>query len=199
MQLAIRAIAHTGVLILFAACGNKSPDSAVGTSTHSKRSHVEIVCSYAPSQSAVVSHVASAAGGSGIAATAIAKAAGLSAVAHSSGAYIFTGSGGYLAGTLGTAVVGPVVVGVGFAVGGVAASIELLCAPRNHPEMVARIEAASRDFLERAQVTASTTSTSAAPYAVAVRNTIVRFGDDVWEYASRKSIDVSAAINKAMD
>ena len=61
----------------------------------------DLVCSYAPSQSEMVSRISGAAGGAGVTAAAITQATGLTAVVHSSGAYIFTGSGGYVAGTLG--------------------------------------------------------------------------------------------------
>ena len=66
-------------------------------------SGADVVCSYAPSQSDTVSHISAVAGGSAATAAAIAQAAGLTAVLHSSGAYIFTGSAGYLAGTMGAA------------------------------------------------------------------------------------------------
>jgi len=116
-----------------------------------KRSTAELICSYAPSQNEVVGNLVSAAGGGAAAAAATAQAAGLSVVAHSSGAYIFTGSAGYIAGTLGTAIVAPVLVGIGVTVGGAAVTVELFCAPRNHPDMVAKIEAAALKFYASAR------------------------------------------------
>jgi hypothetical protein len=140
--------------------------------------------------------LASAAGGSAAAAAAIAKAAGLSAVVHGSGAYIFTGAGGYLAGTLGTAIAGPVLVGVGLAVGGSAATIELLCVPKNHPDLVSKVEAAAREFVGRAKSSVTAASASAAPIVAETKNTMIKAGNDAFEYASRKSVEVTEALKK---
>lgn len=76
----------------------------------------DVVCSYAPSQSKAAAALSAAAGGSA-AAAAVAQATGTAVVAHSSGAFILTGSGGYIAGTLGTAIVGPTIVVVGLVAG----------------------------------------------------------------------------------
>jgi hypothetical protein len=113
------------------------------------KEHTEIICSYAPSSSKVVGRLSSAAGGVGATALAITKATGLTAVAHSSGAYIFTGAGGYVAGTLGTAVVAPVAIGVGIVVGVTAGTVELLCAPKNHPKFAAKVKNASKKFARK--------------------------------------------------
>lgn len=107
---------------------------------------VGFVCSYAPSQSKAIAALGSASGGAGGAALAIAKAAGLSVVPHSSGAAIFTGSGGYVAGTLGGAGVGPALVTIGLVVGGTAIAVELACAPRNHPQLVNRVILDSKEY-----------------------------------------------------
>lgn len=77
----------------------------------------DVVCSYAPSQSKAAAALSAAAGGSAAAAAAVAQATGTAVVAHSSGAFILTGSGGYIAGTLGTAIVGPTIVVVGLVAG----------------------------------------------------------------------------------
>lgn len=135
------------IVTALAACGEQNIDASVQQS----ESTAKLICSYAPSQSDVVGNLASAAGGGAAAAAATAQAAGLSVVAHSSGAYIFTGSAGYIAGTLGTAIVAPVLVGVGVTIGGAAATVELLCAPQNHPDMVAEIKAAASDFYDSAR------------------------------------------------
>ena len=72
-------------------------------------------------------------------------------MSHSSGGYILSGAGGYVAGTLGTAIVAPVIVGVGVVIGGTAATVELICAPKNHPALVARANEAAAEFLRRSR------------------------------------------------
>lgn len=109
----------------------------------------DIICAYAPSQSKVVSGVAGSAGGAGVATAAIGQALGLTVVTHSSGALILSGSGGYIAGTLGAAVAAPTIIAVAVVVGGTAATVELVCAPRNHPEYVAKVEAAAVEAKKR--------------------------------------------------
>lgn len=112
----------------------------------------DIVCSYAPSQSEVVKNISASAGGAGATALAITQATGLSAVAHSSGAYIFTGSSGYVAGTLGGAAAAPVIIGVSIAVGTAAGTVELLCTPKNHPEFTSKVMDASKEFARRSKI-----------------------------------------------
>ena len=133
----------------------------------SSTSGADVVCSYAPSQSDTVSHISAVAGGSAATAAAIAQAAGLTAVLHSSGAYIFTGTAGYIAGTMGGAVALPVVIVVGVTAGGAAATLELVCAPRNHPDLVAKVEKAAERFYQRSssavQSAANSSATAAAP------------------------------------
>jgi hypothetical protein len=106
----------------------------------------DVICSYAPSQSIGIAAFLGTAGGAGAAITAIGQATGLSVVAHSSGAYILTGTSGYIAGTLGAAGTAPIIVTVGVLVAGAGATIELACAPRNHPIQVAKIMEAARKF-----------------------------------------------------
>jgi hypothetical protein len=85
---------------------------------------------------------------------------------HSSGAYIFTGSAGYVAGTMGTAAALPVVVVVGVTAGGLAATVELVCASRNHPALVAKVEAAAENYWQRSKtVVGDAASDSAAAVA----------------------------------
>jgi hypothetical protein len=117
----------------------------------------DIDCTLAPSQNAIVNRVSGAAGGATATAYALAQATGLSVVAHSSGAYILTGSAGYVAGTLGTAVAGPIIVGVGLVIGGAAVTVELLCAPKNHPAEVAKVKEASSEFMRRSKEALSST------------------------------------------
>lgn len=153
-----------------------------------------VICSYAPSQSKVVAAIAGSAGGAAVAAAAIAKAAGLTSVLHSSGAYIFTGSGGYIAGTLGNAMTGPVIVGVGVVAGGAAVTIEVLCAPQNHPELVADVEKAAEEFYSRTADLVDETKSSAAPIVASLKESAIRSGADALEYASRRSVELSDAL-----
>jgi hypothetical protein len=149
----------------------------------------EIVCSYAPSQSVIVSQLSGAAGGSAAAAAGVAKAAGLSVVMHSSGAPIFTGPAGYLAGTLGTAITLPVVVGVGVVVGGGAVTLELLCAPTNHPGFAAKIDTAATEFWKRSKTVGARTREFVAPKVTKVTNSVITAGSDAFSYAHRKSVE----------
>ena len=121
-------------------------------------SATNVVCSYAPSQSGVVKNISASAGGAGATALAITQATGLTAVVHSSGAYIFTGSSGYVAGTLGGAAAAPVIIGVSIAVGTVAGTVELLCTPKNHPEFTAKVVEASEEFVRRSKTHLNTAS-----------------------------------------
>jgi hypothetical protein len=118
----------------------------------SKGELTEVVCSYAPSQSEIVKSLATATGGAAAASVGLAKALGLSAVKHSSGALILSGSGGYLAGTLGTASVGPAIVTVAAVVGGTAVSIELLCTRANHKEGYEAVVSAANQFKKKASI-----------------------------------------------
>jgi hypothetical protein len=123
-------------------CGRKpepAPASPLG----------EVVCTYAPSQSKTVLAISATAGGAGAGASAVASAAGLTAVLHSSGAYIFTGAAGYVAGTIGAAALVPIVVTVGAVAGGAAATVELACASKNHADLVAKIELMAKEFAGR--------------------------------------------------
>ena len=143
----------------------------------------DLVCSYAPSQSKGVTALASAAGGSAAAASAVAAATGTVAVAHSSGALILTGSGGYIAGTLGTAVVGPTIVVVGLVIGGAALSVELVCAPKNHPGQVEKVKEAATEFARRTQA-AAVAAKDATPAKVASASlSVKKIAGDAFSYA----------------
>lgn len=133
----------------------------------------DVVCAYAPSQSKSVSALLAAAGGSAAAAGAVATATGTTVIAHSSGALILTGSGGYIAGTLGTAVVGPTIVVVGLVVGGAAVSVELLCAPKNHPQQVEKVKEAAAEVARRTGG-AVTRATAAVPAQVSSASLVVK-------------------------
>ena len=112
-------------------------------------SRADVVCSYAPSQSNVVAGMSGVAGGAAATTAGIGAALGLTVVTHSSGALILSGSGGYIAGTLGTAIAAPVVISIGAFVGGVAVTVELLCAPKNHPDGYKKVVDAAQEFQRR--------------------------------------------------
>lgn len=172
------------------ACGNKEEAAVPATGTLAEQA--EVVCSYAPSQSKLIAGTVGTAGGASAATAAIAQATGLTAVAHSSGAYILTGSGGYVAGTLGSAISGPVIVGVGLFVGGAAVTVELLCAPTNHPHEVARVKQASAEFVRRYNGYLKNVKQKAGSAGTEVRTVmgrtaleVKRVAGDVFEYANR--------------
>ncbi len=173
-----------------------------------------VICSYAPSQSANVASISALAGGAAATATAVAQTAGLTAVLHSSEAYILTGSAGYVAGTLGGAITGPAIVIVGLMVGGTAVTVELLCAPQNHPEHVKRISAAADEFSRRtnklllkakasineAAVASRTSigevSANAAPAVKQASVAVKQVAGNVYDYAYRKSQDAKQWLSK---
>lgn len=174
----------------------------------------DVICSYAPSQSANVASISALAGGAAATAAAVAQTVGLTAVLHSSGAYILTGSAGYVAGTLGGAVTGPAIVMVGLVIGGTAVTVELLCVPRNHPEQVKRISAAADEFSRRTneffyktkasinEATVATrmsigeTSANASPTVKRASVTVKQVAGNVYDYAYRKSQDAKQWLPK---
>lgn len=119
---------------------------AVIATTSQAQTNTDVVCSYAPSQSAAVNRIASAAGGAGAGTAAIMQAFGFTVVTHSSGAAILTGAGGYIAGTIGTAVAAPVLITGSVVVGGAAIVLELSCAPINHPNSVTKVKEITAKF-----------------------------------------------------
>lgn len=179
----ITSIVVVASVLALASCGKKeemptAPSSSVKTD--------ETICSYAPSQSAAVSGLTGAAGGGAVATGAIAQALGLSVVTHSSGALLLTGSSGYIAGTLGAAAAGPVVIGVGVLVAGSAGVVELLCAPRNHPEMVAQVEAAAEEFSARSKASVGSVASTAGSFIVEKKVELIKSGNEAFEFANRK-------------
>lgn len=192
-----RAIGVVALLtVATSACGREEPKSAVAPAAPAQAS--DIICSYAPSQSAVVGQVSAAAGGSAAAAVAIAKTTGLTAVMHSSGAYILTGAGGCVAGTLVSAIVGPVLVGVGVVVGGSVATLELLCVPKNHPEFAAKVDAAAVEFASRSKIpivnASNRTAESIDPLTVQAKTYALKIGNDAFAFANRKTVEAFGAI-----
>lgn len=167
----------------------------------------EVICSYAPSQSQAVAAISGAAGGASATAGAMAAATGLTAVAHSSGALILTGSSGYVAGTLGTTATAvaaaPFVVTVGLIVGGSAVSLELVCASRNHPDQIAKIEAAADEFshrfdqsMQKTQIAVGNMKKSITPIVKRTSVEIKQVATDVWEYAYQQGEELSSRIGQ---
>lgn len=156
----------------------------------------EIVCSYAPSQSKAVAAISGAAGGAAATASAMAAATGLTAVTHSSGVLILTGSSGYIAGTLGgtaaTVAAAPVVVVVGLVVGGAVVSLELVCASKNHPDQVEKVLEAANEFssrfskaMESIKVASADMRKTVDPAVSRAALAVKRMGEDVWGYVYR--------------
>ncbi len=180
----------------------------LASSAATAQSSAEIVCSYAPSQSNKVAAITGAAGATATAG-AVAAATGLTAtaVAHSSGALILTGTSGYIAGTIGGAAAAvaaaPVIVAVGLVVGGTAVTVELVCAKKNHPEQVAKIQAAAEEFsrrferaMDRTRVVADDMRNSVAPTADRAAARAKQTAADVWAYAYQKSAEVGQVFRK---
>lgn len=143
----------------------------------------DVVCSYAPSQSASINRVVSAVGGAGAGAAAILEAAGISIVSHSAGGYILTGSGGYIAGTMTGVALAPALITASILVGGTAVVVELSCAPKNHPSAVSAVKKYSAEF-NKAMIEAN-------KKAITVRESAVKSARKVNE----KAIDVRDAAN----
>ncbi len=178
---------------------------AASTAVAAKPS-ADVVCSYAPSQSSAVAAISGAAGGASATAGAVAAATGLTAVAHSSGALILTGTSGYIAGTLGTTAAAiaaaPFVVAVGLVVGGTAVTLELVCASKNHPDQVAKINAAASEFTQRFDDAMQRTKIAVGDMKIAVTPVVDRAtveikksAIDVWQYVYRKSSQVQISLN----
>lgn len=132
---------NTKSLFLGAAIATMISASHAATTT-------EVVCSYAPSQSAAVNRITAAAGGAGAGASAILSATGLQFVAHSGGGYILTGTGGYVAGTLLSPILIPTVIVASVAVVGGTVALQLSCAPVNHPDAIKKVQQITAAFNE---------------------------------------------------
>ncbi len=176
---------------------------AISALSASAQKTTDVVCSYAPSQSKTVAAISGAAGGAGASIGAIAAATGLTVVTHSSGAAILTGSAGYIAGTLGTAAAAPVIVGVSLVVGGAAVTVELVCASKNHPAQVAKVQDAAAEFSRRfddamrsTKMSVGNMKKSVSPAAERTAFEIRRTTNDVWEYVYRTSSDFGASFSK---
>jgi hypothetical protein len=191
------------LFLLASGCNSKEEAPSHAAMAKSPTSRAKVICSYAPSQSDVVSHLAAMAGSSAITAASVAQAAGLTAVLHSSGAYIFTSAGGYVAGTIGAAAALPAIVTVGVAVGGTAVTLELICASTTHPELASRVKAAASDFMTRSNRMVAVTSkhavAGAKPFIAESKSVVARARTDAFEYASRASVRLSEKIRATVN
>jgi len=195
MNLRRVAVACVPVLVL-AACAKKEEAAAPAEPAAPLRSSLDFDCSYAPSQSKVVSTLAGVGGGSAAVTAALGQALGLTVVLHSSGAFILTGGSGYIGGTLGAAAAGPIVVGVGVLVAGSAVTVELYCAPRNHPEMVSKVHEAAAEFAARSRLLAVSATGSVGAIVAQQRVTLIRSGADALAYANRASVEIAKRLSK---
>lgn len=127
---------------------------ALAATTSQAQANTNVLCTYAPSQKPNFEKIVIGVGGASAAAYAILLAAGLTAVEHSSGWYIFTGGGGYVTGTLGGAAVAPWLITTSVIVGGAAISLELWCAPVNHPDAIKKAKEITAEF-EKAVISAN--------------------------------------------
>jgi hypothetical protein len=118
----------------------------ISTANAETQATTEVICSYAPSQSATVNRISSLVSGAGAGTELTMFFTGVSPVLHSSGATIFTGSAGYIAGTMPGAIAATTMVTAGLLVAGAVVTFELACAPKNHPEMVASVLDGARSY-----------------------------------------------------
>ena len=126
-----------------ALCGDKA-----------ERSTEEKICAASPS---VLAGTVGAIGGGAAATAGLGQVFGMTLVAHSSGAYILTGSGGYIAGTLVAASTPILIVGTAAIASAAAAGVELWCVPKNHPEGYKMVMSKAKELQGRAGSLASHT------------------------------------------
>ena len=132
-------------------------------------------------------------GGGAAATAAVGHALGLAVVTHSSGAAILTGAGGYVTGTLGAAAAAPALITVGVVAAAGAATLELVCAPRNHPEQVEKVAEASRAAADRFKARAHKARAAVAPRLQAASAAVKRVSGDVFAHAFRSNASKLAA------
>ena len=121
---------------------------AIATSCAHAEVTTDVICSYAPSQSAAVNRIGSAISGAAVGSEVTLWASAMTIVPHSSGLPILTGAGGYIAGSMTGALVATTMITVGLVVGGTVITVELACAPKNHPALVKKIiESADNEYL----------------------------------------------------
>jgi hypothetical protein len=133
-----------------------SLDSSAAVST-------DVICSYAPSQSAAINKIAGFAGGSSAGAEITLFANGLTILPHSSGGLIMAGSGGYIAGTMTGSVITTTLVTAGLVVAGTAITVELACVPKNHPDLIAKLKGEASTYPDSANDLLNSAAASIKP------------------------------------
>lgn len=70
-------------------------------------------------------------------------------------------------------------------------SVELLCAPKNHPDFAAKVEVAAREFVERSKGIATQAMATTTPIFAKLQGAAIRTSEDAVGYAHRKSAEVA--------
>lgn len=109
---------------------------------------IELACSYAPSQSALINRLTGMSSGTVLGAELIFFTNSLSYVKHSSGLPILQASGRYVARTIGSN--GALIVPAALVVAGAAVSVELICIPTNYPDEVAKLKLTASEYYDDA-------------------------------------------------
>ena len=77
--------------------------------------------------------------------------------------------------------------------GGTAVTIELLCAPKNHPVFSEKVVAAAKEFYERSKrfVTRADNESDKAsqPIVVEIEKSPIKTGDEAVEFANRETVE----------
>ncbi len=106
----------------------------------------EVICAYAPSQNEIVKEIRAAAAGARYGQILVLAAGSLKIVQHSSGGLIVSGPGGFVRGTMPVARAAVITTKVGLVIGAAALTVELACAPTNHPELVETVVSNSQEY-----------------------------------------------------
>jgi hypothetical protein len=107
---------------------------------------MDVICAYAPSQNEIIKKIRSAAAGARYGQIVVLAAGSLKIVQHSSGGPIVTGPGGFIRGTMPVARAAVITTKVALVIGAAALTVELACAPTNHPELVETVVSNSREY-----------------------------------------------------
>jgi len=110
----------------------------------------EVICTYAPSQSTTINRILNTTGGVARGARITLFANGLKIVQHSSGAAILAGSDGYIAGTMPGALLTSTLITASVIIGSAAFTVELACAPINHPDSVKAVRDGAKEYSAQA-------------------------------------------------
>jgi hypothetical protein len=133
------------IFLAFATAGLSMASEIEKTPSQSEVT-TEVICTYAPSQNKTVKQISSLLRNASLGSEITLLASGLKIVRHSSGAKIITGSSGYVSGTMTGAVITSKIITVGVLVAGTAIAVELVCVPKNHPELVDSVIADAKKY-----------------------------------------------------